>query len=207
MTLAWPWVWSTSAGARDLELGERPEEARHRHRPRCASNASSPSQSSVPLVPTMRQAAFPAGIGALGAPRAAIGEDHAVVELEDRIGRRAMRVPGARADWSRGNRPPAASLPAMKRAASNVWIAMSSSSTFSISSRKPPKCAPMKKSQCSAVRSPSAPALDQPADAAHAGDEAPVLHHRMDASGRLRPAAIIARPASRLAAIGFSLST
>ena len=151
--------------------------------------------------------AFPAGIGALGAPGAAIGEDDVVREFEDRVGRRAMRDTRSRADCSRGNRRPPAPCPATKRAASNVWIAMSSSSTLSISSRKPPKCAPMKKSQWMAGQFAERAAFDKPADAANAGDEAAVLDDGMDFVRRRRPGRSAHAPSSIEAAIGFSLST
>ena len=49
------------------------------------------------------------------------------------------------------------SAPVRNRAASKVWIAMSSSRTCSMRSRNPPKCAPMKKSLYKVVRSPSSP--------------------------------------------------
>ena len=60
---------------------------------------------------------------------------------------------------------------------------MSSSSTWRISSRKPPKCGATKKSQCTLVGAPMAPLAMKPVDAPHIGDVAAVLDDGMDAAG------------------------
>ena len=81
-------------------------------------------------------------------------------------------------------------------------MAMSSSSTWGMTSRKPPKCAPMKKSALTVVIAPMALRLqkgDQPADV---GVIASVLHDGEDPAMR-SAASTNCRASAMLAASGF----
>ena len=94
----------------------------------------------------------------------------------------------------------------MARAASKVWIAMSSSSTWSISSRKPPKCGAEEEIAMDAGRLADGAAVEEAPDAADRARDS-------GGSGRRhgsRPAVARRgddglRPSARLAASGFSV--
>ena len=174
--------------------------------PRCGSR-SAPSQVSEPFAPTKRHAALPRRRQPRRAPAAAVDEDRAVLEFEDRRRRRSLAVPGI------GRIPFAAIDADARRVRSCSAWRRSCGSPCRAAERDPSP----RESRRNAARernrrerwrsSPIAPALQRARDAADAGDIAAVLHHGVDASRGLRRArrGRARRRASR--AIGFSLST